>query len=106
VISGSAAAISVLRCARLALETPEPPVCKPASNPPMNAPIGHDDDDRYLTRFNAGIYDPAGAREMIDRYRRVLDMVSRAPDRPVCELLEMSEIDFSPAPARWSNERT
>jgi amino acid adenylation domain-containing protein len=67
--------------------------------------MGHDDDDRYLTRFNAGIYDPAGVREMIDRYRRVLDVVSRAPDRPVCELLEMSEVEFSPAPTRWSNER-
>lgn len=50
----------------------------------------HHDDDQEA-QFDAELYDPAGVRVLIERFRRLFDAVSRYPALPVRELLAMSE---------------
>ena len=44
------------------------------------------------TTFNARLYDPGDVRAFIDRYRRMLDTLSRQPNLPLDLLLAMSEV--------------
>jgi non-ribosomal peptide synthetase component F len=48
------------------------------------------EEQRSSAHFDAGKYDPAGVRSLIDRFKRLLDAVSRQPDVPINELLGLS----------------
>ena len=37
--------------------------------------------------FDPRVYDPSGVRAFVERYKRLLDVVSRHPDRTLKELL-------------------
>jgi hypothetical protein len=50
----------------------------------------HQEDHYCQVAFDAGMYDPSGVRRLIDRYRRLLAIVSRQPDLPIHELIEQS----------------
>ena len=46
-----------------------------------------DEEQDYLAYFDARKYDPAGVRDLIDRFKLLLDAVLREPDVPINELL-------------------
>jgi amino acid adenylation domain-containing protein len=47
----------------------------------------HDEARRCAAHFDARLHDPEGVRGLIARYVRLLDAASRAPDRPLADLL-------------------
>jgi non-ribosomal peptide synthetase component F len=47
----------------------------------------HNEQHRCRARFNARAFDPAGVQAFLDRYKRFLDAVSAAPERPLGEVL-------------------
>ena len=49
----------------------------------------YDEEHSCRAIFDAGIYDPAGVRELIGGFRRLLDGIARNPDLSVEELLAM-----------------
>jgi amino acid adenylation domain-containing protein len=53
-----------------------------------------DEEQDCSVYFDAGIYDPAGVRDLIDRFKHLLDAVSRKPDSPINELLGLSAGEF------------
>jgi non-ribosomal peptide synthetase component F len=59
---------------------------------------GHDCD----VTFDARRYDPASVHIFVDRFRRLLDSVSRHPTLPIGELLAMSGVEPGPKP-RWQD---
>jgi hypothetical protein len=61
----------------------------------------HNELDGCRVSFDAGIYDPQGVREFVERLRGLFSSVWRHPDLPLCELFPMSGIPWrSPAPER------
>jgi amino acid adenylation domain-containing protein len=61
-------------------------------------------DDRHEDRasrvaFDAGIYDPVGVRRFIERFERLLDAVSRHPEKILGDLLMMSRSASTPLAA-------
>jgi len=49
----------------------------------------YDEEHSCRAIFDAGIYDPAGVRELVGRFQRLLDAVAYSPDVNVEELLAM-----------------
>ena len=49
-----------------------------------------DDERAFRVRFDACIYDPAGVRELLDQFIRLLATVLREPDLPLIKLLAMN----------------
>jgi hypothetical protein len=63
---------------------------------PWGFTMAHDANDEERdcrVTFDARIYDPPGVRVFVARYKRLLDAVSRHPDRSLQELLAMSPAD-------------
>jgi non-ribosomal peptide synthetase component F len=55
----------------------------------------HQEDHYCHVAFDAGMYYPSGVHRLIDRYRRLLTIVSRQPDLPIHELIAKSADDRS-----------
>ena len=53
-------------------------------------PDEHAEQHNCRVAFDANIYDPVGVRAFVERYKQLLDAVSRQPDRSLAELLAMS----------------
>lgn len=77
-------------------------------NPPGRMPWGftfecneYDEQDRCRTAFDAGLYDPAGVREFIERFRRLAAAAAANPDLPLLRLLEMSGIAWRRPSSGW-----
>ena len=49
-------------------------------------------DEQHSALFDARIFDPARLKEMIESYRRLLDVASRHPDYSLQELLRMAGV--------------
>jgi hypothetical protein len=52
----------------------------------------HNEEDACRVKFDAGLYDPEGVREFIARFGRLAAAVSRQPDLPLRELMDLSAI--------------